>query len=122
MKYFDLKSKYKNYIVIIKNGIFYNVYGNDAYILNSLFNYKISCYSDNSVVGFPLKSLNKVLNILDKIKINYLVYENEIVLKRKFNKNQYNNIISEKINNIIDKLKYQENSLYLLDGLKLYER
>ena len=87
--YFSLKNKYKDYIIIIKIGSFYNVISKDAYILSSIFNYKINTFSNTVKVGFPLTSLNKVLNTLDKIKINYLVYENNIVIKQKFKRNNY---------------------------------
>lgn len=87
--YFSLKNKYKDYVIIIKIGSFYNVISKDAYILSSIFNYKINTFSNTVKVGFPLTSLNKVLNTLDKIKINYLVYENNIVIKQKFKRNNY---------------------------------
>lgn len=87
--YFSLKNKYKDYIIIIKIGSFYNVISKDAYILSSIFNYKINTFSNTVKVGFPLTSLNKVLNTLDKIKINYLVYENNIVIRQKFKRNNY---------------------------------
>ena len=87
--YFSLKNKYKDYVIIIKIGSFYNVISKDAYILSSIFNYKINTFSNTVKVGFPLTSLNKVLNTLDKIKINYLVYENNIVIRQKFKRNNY---------------------------------
>lgn len=87
--YFSLKNKYKDYVIIIKIGSFYNVISKDAYILSSIFNYKINTFSNTVKVGFPLTSLNKVLKTLDKIKINYLVYENNIVIKQKFKRNNY---------------------------------
>ena len=67
-KYFELKEKKKDSIIIIKNGIFYNVLGNDAYILKNIFNYKVSIFCDTIKVGFPTRSLNKVLDTLDKLK------------------------------------------------------
>lgn len=39
--YFLKKEKYLEYIILIKCGNFYEVLGDDAYILNTLFNYKI---------------------------------------------------------------------------------
>ena len=32
-KYFELKDKKKKFIIIMKNGIFYNVLGKDCYII-----------------------------------------------------------------------------------------
>ena len=66
--YFEVKNKYKNYVVIMKNGIFYNVLGNDCYLLKNIFNYKINSFSDTVKVGFPLNTLNKVINTFDKLK------------------------------------------------------
>ena len=45
-KYFELKEKKKDSIIIIKNGIFYNVLGKDAYILKNIFNYKVGVSID----------------------------------------------------------------------------
>ena len=45
MKYNELKQKYKDYIVIQKQGIFYIVYGIDTYIMNYIFNYQIKSHN-----------------------------------------------------------------------------
>ena len=39
--YIDLKLTYKNYLIILKTGVFYISINEDAFILNKLFNYKI---------------------------------------------------------------------------------
>lgn len=54
-----------------KNGGFYSVYGDDAYILFYFFDYKIS----DSKVGFPLSAYNKVIN---KLEENYISYKDEV--------------------------------------------
>lgn len=36
-KYFELKDKRKKFIIIMKNGIFYNVLGKDCYIIKNIF-------------------------------------------------------------------------------------
>ena len=41
-KYFELKEKKKEFIIIMKNGIFYNVLGKDCYIIKNIFGYKNS--------------------------------------------------------------------------------
>lgn len=63
-KYFDLKSKNKDFIVIIKNGIFYNVLGRDCYIIKNILGYKVSNFGGTIKAGFPIRSLNKVLDTL----------------------------------------------------------
>ena len=61
--YLELRHKYKDYVIIIKNGSFYNVIGSDCYILEEMFNYKIVKIANSIKVGFPLRSLNKVIKI-----------------------------------------------------------
>lgn len=65
MKVIDLyntyKDQYKEYIVIIKIGTFYEVYNKDAYIISNLMNYKVKTISNTIRSGFPSNSLNKVL-------------------------------------------------------------
>ena len=125
--YFEVKNKYKNYVVIMKNGIFYNVLGNDCYLLKNMFNYKINSFSDTVKVGFPLNTLNKVINTFDKLKINYIVYENEIVLKGKFSKNKYDIFLKSKlsmddrikrINLKLNEMKQDSKILGLLDAIE----
>lgn len=102
------KQKYQKYIIIIKCGNFYEVYGEEAYILNNLFGYKIKNVSGLTRVGFPIISYNKVTDKLKKFKINYVVV-NDGTIRKKFNKNNYDKYISnldidKRINNIKDKL------------------
>ena len=96
-KYYDLKMKYEKYIVIRKSGIFYNVLGNDCYLMKSIFGYKINPFGDTIKIGFPLNTLNKVIGMFDQLKINYIVYENEIVIKRRFQHNQYDLYLKNKL-------------------------
>ena len=41
-KYEQIKQKYEDYIVIQNQGIFYTVYGLDAYIISYIFDYQIN--------------------------------------------------------------------------------
>ena len=102
------KQKYQKYVIIIKCGNFYEVYGEEAYILNNLFGYKIKNVSGLTRVGFPIISYNKVTDKLKKFNINYVVV-NDGTIRKKFNKNNYDKYISnldidKRINNIKDKL------------------
>lgn len=126
-KYFDLKSKNKDFIVIIKNGIFYNVLGRDCYIIKNILGYKVSNFGGTIKAGFPIRSLNKVLDTLDKLKINYLVYESEIVLKAHYNSEKYelflkdNLSINDRIKCIYEKLneiKYDEKIFKVLESVE----
>lgn len=96
-KYYELKMKYEKYVVIMKSGIFYNVLGNDCYLMKSIFGYKINPFGDTIKIGFPLNTLNKVLRILDQLKINYIIYEHEIDIKRRFQHNQYDLYLKNKL-------------------------
>ncbi len=89
-----------------KVGGFYHVFDEDCYILNYFFNYKII----NNRVGFPISSINKVINILEEKKINYELDGKETNFKRKNNygkflekgKTKYN--FKKDIEKIYDKL------------------
>ena len=62
-------------MVMVKIGSFYNVYSKDAYILSYLLKYKIIEKEMLPACSFPISSLSKVENILEKNKINYLVVD-----------------------------------------------
>ncbi len=126
-KYFELKEKKKNFIIIMKNGIFYNVLGKDCYILKNIFNYKVGVFGNTVKVGFPIGSLNNVLETLDKLKISYLVYENDVSLITYYNSENYdlflkNNLsINDRIKCICEKLneiKYNEEIFNILESVE----
>ena len=102
MKYKDLKKNNPNSIIIQKQGIFYIVYDTDTYIINYLFDYKIKSSNNRLKVGFP--DINKVIEKLDNLQINYIT--NDII--KTFENNNYSNYDVElitRINKIISKLK-----------------
>ena len=88
--YIDLKVTYKNYLIILKTGVFYICINDDAFILNKLFSYKIREFNSYKRIGFPINSLNKVLKRLERLNINYIVYDNKIITKVSFTNNSYN--------------------------------
>ena len=99
MNYEEVKQKYEDYIVIQKQGIFYTVYELDAYIISYIFDYQVKI----NKVGFP--NIDKVVDKLNKLKINYIVINEN---KKKFKNNNYSKYTLEninKMNKIIDKLK-----------------
>ena len=88
-------------ITIRKHGWFYQVFDDDCYILYYLFDYKII----NRKTGFPLNSLNKVINKLTDLSISYEVIEEG---KRDFKKlNKYNKYLKLGIS------KYDKDNKYL---------
>ena len=126
-KYFELKSNRKGFIIIMKNGIFYNVLGKDCYILKNIFNYKVGVFGNTVKVGFPIGSLNKVLDTLDKLKISYLVYENDVSLITYYNSENYdlflkNNLsINDRIkfiNERLNEIKYDEEIFMVLESVE----
>ena len=84
-KYYMYKVKYKDYILLIKSGNFYEIIGKDALILNGIFKYKITKLSNTLKCGFPISSINKVTN---KLKINYLVIS-DTLNEKSFDDNNY---------------------------------
>ena len=126
-KYFDLKNKRSKFLIIMKNGIFYNVLGKDVYIMKSIFNYKVCVFCDTVKVGFPISTLNKVLDALDRLKISYIVYEKEIVLETYFNDDNYSKFLKDNlsindririINEKLNEIKYNEKIFKVLEDIE----
>lgn len=86
----------KTSVIISKgSGKFYNVYDDDAFIMNLLFGYQ-ALRNDKGLIisyksGFPDNALNKVLNKLEDNKISYkVIYKDKEPLIRDFGKkNRY---------------------------------
>ena len=96
-------------IIIRKSGGFYQVFDNDALIISYLFDYKIINYK----CGFPLVAINKVINTLEEKKINFIIKDEEEVVKNFRNKNTYSKYlekarvkdnINNRIKSILDKI------------------
>ena len=125
----------KDYLIFIKgSGKFYNLYNDDALIINYLLNYKII---KNNTCGFPECALNKVINEIEKVKISYVVKEMGNIIERKNYKklNKYYEIlekakrnleINERLDNLIEKIyKLPPNKfLYVMEKLEevVYEQ
>ncbi len=67
--YLTWKEKYPNSVVLIKSGSFYRTYDNDAIILSYLCCY----YVIKNVLGFPIRSLSKILKKLKREEVNFVV-------------------------------------------------
>ena len=72
-EYVKLKKNNKYCIIITKSGLFYNVYGKDAIIINNMTNYKLFFYNDKLCISFPNESLNLILSRLRTMNISYIV-------------------------------------------------
>lgn len=92
------KSTYKDYVVLLKSGNFYISFNKDAIIMNNIFNYQIKQVKDYIKIGFPIISINKIMNELYLRKVNYIIIDNEIINKKKFSNNSYKKNLLEKEN------------------------
>lgn len=89
-EYYRLKMKYKEYILLIKVGNFYEILDKDAMIIHQILRYQLTRLSDTVKCGFPITNLEKVLTTLDTKEMNYVVIENKnIVRERSFENNIY---------------------------------
>ena len=116
--YYKYRLEYKDFLLFIKVGSFYEVFDKDSLILNKLFGYKIKRIKDSIKVGFPLNRLDYVLKLIGNI--NYIVVDNTEIKKKEFNNNEYKNynfnINSIVLNSIkIDRI-YEELNNRLLDN------
>ncbi len=71
--YYNLKNEYKNSIILIKIGLFYNTYNEDAIIIHNLTKYKL--YNNNGIMctSFTDKSIDLVLSRLRSMNVSYIV-------------------------------------------------
>ena len=83
----------KSSVVIRRNGGFYYAFDNDALVISYLTGYKVS----SGRCGFPLNSLNKVTNLLEESKVNYVVKENmkEVESKNYKKNNKYSKVLDK---------------------------
>ena len=71
----EVKSIHPEEVVLVKLGGFYKSYGKDAYILSNLLGYKVKIEEEIVSVGFPVKSLNKVVATLENKKVSYIILD-----------------------------------------------
>ena len=116
--YCKYRMEYKDFLLFIKVGNFYEVFDKDSLILDKLFGYKKKRIKDSIKVGFPLNRLDYIIKLIGNI--NYVVIDNTVVEKKEFNNNKYkdynfdiNSIILNSIK--IDRI-YEELSSRLLDN------
>ena len=89
-KYYKYKLDYRNYLILIKIGSFYECFDKDAFIINKLFNYKLKRVNNSFKLGFPIKAIDKIILKLNEEHINYLVVDEEVI-KQEFKNNNYIN-------------------------------
>lgn len=126
----NVKEVHREYVVLVRVGNFYNCYGRDSYIISYLLGYKINIL-DNNIYNssFPKSAYNKVLSILEKNKINYIVLDkrnNYDVEEEDNNKNlnNYQKFYEKAKKEIAKKMRIEKIYKYLLlcnDENTIYE-
>ena len=121
--YKDYKERFPKYVIIIKCGNFYEVFNEDSYVIHNLCNYKVRIVGDNRKLGFPILAYNKVIDNLNKKKVNYIIVNEDKYIKNKINRNNYNSYLEytdsiqdriDLIYNKLNKLKDEKSFMYLL--------
>ena len=109
----DVKHDDKSFLIIYKNhGKFYQCKNIDAYIMNTLFGYKVW---KGDVSGFPDTAINKVINTLEDAKISYQIIDvDKDPLIKDFGKiNTYSKYLDMSFKNLDKKKKVD----FLIDKL-----
>lgn len=101
--YEEVKLKNIDSIVIVKVSNFYISYGEDAKILNYLFQFNLKEIDEE--IGVRFMNINKVLEKLNKLEINYVVVGSK---NMKYKNNKYKNIL--KVMRIVNKLSDLKNN------------
>ena len=105
--YYKYRMEYKNFLLFIKIGNFYEVFDKDSLILNKLFGYKIKRIKDSIKVGFPLNRLDYILKLI--VNINYVVIDNTVIEKKMFNNNKYKDYNFDINSIILNSIKIDRN-------------
>ena len=107
---------------LYKIGNFYNIYGDDAIILNYLFGYKILI---DGKVGFPESTLIKVINAIEDKKIDYQIINKEKdVIKKYGNFNSYNKVLKQALEyrNIKSRIERIQELINNVNDITILER
>ena len=125
-----LQRKDKGKIILVNSGNFYIARGRDAVLLHNILNLKVNCMeAEICKIGFPLNSLDKYTQLIEKEQYSYIVYNYDNKIGRlniikKYNGNKINTIKKEKINCYIctNTIKmYKKNDIYIQAVANLYE-
>lgn len=104
--YYKYRLEYKDFLLFIKVGNFYEVFDKDSLILNNIFYYKVKRIKDTIKTGFPINKLDYIIKLIDNI--NYIVIENgNIVDKKIFKNNKYNNYTFDVNTIVVNSIKIE---------------
>ena len=74
--YLSMKRNDKDTILLFKSGIFYILLDNDARLVSSILNLKLTQLNSDVVkCGFPISSLDKYLHLLIKYNLNVKIID-----------------------------------------------
>lgn len=118
------------FIKLYKNdGKFIVCYNDDAYILHSIFGYKLVGEGKNDKLGFPSTVIDKITEKLDSLMINYeIYYKKELESSKDFKKkNSYQKyldlgLLQVEVDKKVDLIKYKLSRLNLKDVNKELEK
>ncbi len=90
--YLLMKKSDKDTILLFKSGIFYTLLDNDARLVSSILNLKLTQLNSDIVkCSFPINSLDKYLNLLIKYKLNVKIVDLNLNTAYKSNEFTYDN-------------------------------
>lgn len=118
------------FIELYKNdGKFITCYNDDAYVLHSIFGYKLVGEGKNDKLGFPSTVIDKIIDKLDSLSINYEIYykkelESSKDFKKKNNYQKYleQGLLQVEIDKKVDLIKYKLSRLDLKEVNKELEK
>ena len=116
-KYYNQKIRYKDYVILIKCGSFYEAFEKDAFIINTLLKYKIKKFSKTFKSGFPTLKLNVILKILEENHLNYVVLDEIEMIKKEFDDNKYQNFNFDIDRIMLNYIKIDKIMNYLNDNI-----
>ena len=116
-KYYNQKIRYKDYVILIKCGSFYEAFEKDALIINTLLKYKIKKFSKTFKSGFPTLKLNVILKILEENHLNYVVLDEIEMIKKEFDDNKYQNFNFDIDRIMLNYIKIDKIMNYLNDNI-----
>lgn len=116
-KYYNQKIRYKDYVILIKCGSFYEAFEKDALIINTLLKYKIKKFSKTFKSGFPTLKLNVILKILEENHLNYVVLDEIEMIKKGFDDNKYQNFNFDIDRIMLNYIKIDKIMNYLNDNI-----
>lgn len=84
------KEENKGKIILVRCGIFFIAIGNDAILLNKLYGLKVTCFKENVCkVGVPVSFSLKYLELIERDRYSYILYDYEKNTKQFIPQYQY---------------------------------